>query len=388
MVPEITKILIVDDDPFVRIMLGEILESGNYIVETAQNGQDALQKYSTLDDIDLIISDMNMAVMDGLEFIKELRRFDNDVPIVILTVNDEISVALEAIRSGATDYLIKDENIQDTILVSVAKVLEKHILKQQNRQLLQDLAEKNNELKQSNEKLRELNELKNRFLGIAAHDLRGPIGGIKGLIELLMNDLEELLTPSQMKKLELIQMTSNDMLVLLNDLLDISMIESGKLELELDSRSLRQLIENRIQINAPLADKKKIQLHTHLGDVPEFQFDNKRISQVFDNLISNALKYSPMDSNVYITLKQENEMASVSIQDEGPGISEKDRERLFVEFQRLSAKPTCGEASTGLGLAISKKIIDAHGGVLEVEENHTGKGAKFTFKLPLADGVQ
>lgn len=140
------KILVVDDDPFVRDMLATILQSAEYIVETADDGLDALKKYSGGSGIHLIISDMNMPEMSGLELIKKLRQGGSDVPIIILTGNNEISVAIEAINSGANDYLLKDENIQDTVILSSEKVLEKDRLKKQNLQLMADLAIKNEKL--------------------------------------------------------------------------------------------------------------------------------------------------------------------------------------------------------------------------------------------------
>ncbi len=140
------KILVVDDDPFVRSMLKELLESSGYSVLTAENGRDALRKYSNIPDIRLIISDMNMDEMDGLEFIVELRKIDAAIPFVVLTVNTEISVALKAIRSGANDYLLKDENIEDTLLLSIDRVMEKHRLRIENARLMEDLARKNREL--------------------------------------------------------------------------------------------------------------------------------------------------------------------------------------------------------------------------------------------------
>lgn len=140
------KALIVDDDSFVRGMLTTILESGNYEVETAENGIVAAEKLRSDPDIAIIVSDMNMPLMNGLELIKSVRAGGSDVPIIILTGNNEISIAAEAIRSGANDYLLKDENIPDTIVLSVEKVLEKHNLRMQNIRLMADLAEKNERL--------------------------------------------------------------------------------------------------------------------------------------------------------------------------------------------------------------------------------------------------
>ncbi len=140
------KFLVVDDDSFVRDMLAAILESCDYDVVTAQNGSDAFDKTVADSEIDLVISDMNMPVMNGLELIKALRIAKPDIPIIILTANNEISVAIEAMKIGANDYLLKDENIQETVLISVKNVMERHELRMQNIQLMEDLAQKNREL--------------------------------------------------------------------------------------------------------------------------------------------------------------------------------------------------------------------------------------------------
>lgn len=139
------RILIIDDDPFVKTLLGTILEDDGYEVETADNGIDALERCSR-EPASLIISDMNMPFMNGLEFVRELRRKNTEVPVIILTVNNEISLALETIKSGANDYLLKDENIQDTILLSVKKVLQMVQLERRNHELIRELERKNKEL--------------------------------------------------------------------------------------------------------------------------------------------------------------------------------------------------------------------------------------------------
>ncbi|MCP4352396.1 MAG: hybrid sensor histidine kinase/response regulator [Desulfobacterales bacterium] len=382
MVEQKIKILVVDDDPFVRAMLGDILESDGYLIETAKNGKDALEKYFEIQDISLIISDMNMPEMNGLEFIQELRKTDRQIPIIILTVNTEINIALEAIRSGASDYLLKDENIQDTILISVEKALEKHRLKKQNIQLMQNLLQKNKELQKKNKELIEVNKLKNKFLGIAAHDLRGPISGIIGLSGLLMDKAGIHMIGNQKEWLTMIQTISYDMLDLLNDLLDISVIESGKIDLKLQKVSITKLVEDRIRINRIVAGKKDIAIHTDIAELPDIMLDYNRILQVFENLMSNAIKFSPRDSVIHVVLNQENNMVKVSVRDEGPGISEDEQTRLFGEFQRLTPQPTNGEPSTGLGLAIVKKIIDVHNGILDVE-SQPGSGSTFSFRIPV-----
>ncbi|MDD5723085.1 MAG: diguanylate cyclase [Syntrophales bacterium] len=146
--PQKTKILIVDDDAFVREMLSQILESGDYRVVSAENGADALDQYHKDSGIDLIVSDMNMPGVNGLDLISSLRHAEQDVPIIILTATNKIKIAIEAMKMGANDYLIKDENIQDTILMSVERVMEQNRLKIQNLRLRADLEEKNKQLEQ------------------------------------------------------------------------------------------------------------------------------------------------------------------------------------------------------------------------------------------------
>lgn len=143
---KVVKILVADDDTFVREMLGEILESGGFKVVSAKNGSEALDQYYADSGIDLIVSDMNMPELNGLELIKELRKAQKNIPVIILTANNEIKVAIEAMKTGADDYLLKDENIQDTIIISVEKVMEQHRLRVLNQKLMADLEEKNIQL--------------------------------------------------------------------------------------------------------------------------------------------------------------------------------------------------------------------------------------------------
>ena len=377
-----TKILVVDDDLFFRKMLPKKLGAEKFLFEEAENGTVALDKLYADPDIGLVVSDMEMPEMNGMELIERIRKSGNDVPLIVMTATDQVTVAIEAMKIGANDYLIKDENILRTLSISVDRVLDKHRLKECNRKLLSDLAAKNEELEKSNRELRELNDLKNKFLGIAAHDLRNPLSSIRGLSEFLLNEIFGPLNDEQKEYLGVINTTSNDMLFLVNDLLDVSVIERGRLEIKPAMGALTEMIGSRLKINRMSAEKKNMEIVWEAGDLPELEFDPQRVAQVFDNLFSNAVKFSPPGSKILVALKSDGDMATVSISDQGPGISEEERSRLFGEFQKLSAKPTAGEHSTGLGLAIVKKIVDAHGGALEVESD-VGQGSTFSFKLPI-----
>lgn len=237
-------------------------------------------------------------------------------------------------------------------------------------------------LEDSNKKLFELNQLKNKFLGMAAHDLRNPLGIIRNFSEILMEDAEDALNGEQRDWLSIIYRTSDKMLDLINELLDISVIESGKLDLKLKPGSLKELLEECVRIGQTLAERKKIRLHTTFSKIRHSLFDENRLNQAVDNLLSNAIKFSPLDTDIYISMEQEGDIAKVKVRDQGPGLSKEDQTKLFGEFQKLSARPTADESSTGLGLSIVKKIIDAHKGNIWVEST-LGAGATFIFTLPL-----
>ncbi|MCP4146745.1 MAG: response regulator [bacterium] len=368
-------ILVVDDENLARTIMTEILQEEQHSVIPAKNGLDALEQLEKNPTIDMIVSDMNMPGMNGLELIKELKKRERDVPVIILTSNDQISIAVEALKSGASDYLLKDENIDRTLSLSVERVREK-------RRLKNELAQKNIQLKKSNCELLELNDLKNEFLGIAAHDMRNPVTVIGEISEILLDEGPGALTEEQKELLEMINEASEGMLTLLNNLLDVSKIESGKLEIKIRKTSFKKILSVTVKLNKLLARKKDITFNTNIPEIPSFRFDPEHMTQVFDNLMSNAIKFSPPGSTIYISLEQKDNLAKVTVKDEGPGISENDQARLFKEFQRLSAKPTGGETTTGLGLVIVKKIIEAHSGFLEVTSK-PGEGATFSFSIPM-----
>jgi signal transduction histidine kinase len=237
-------------------------------------------------------------------------------------------------------------------------------------------------LDEKNKNLTELAALKDKFFGLASHDLRGPLTAISGYSELIKEDLKNLPPETLEEFIDSISKAATDMLRLLNDLLDISAIESGNLELNFHPESLKKLIEEEVRIQQEFANKKNITLKCDVENIPEFSLDRVRVGQVLYNLISNAIKFSPPGKQISIHLTQDNGDAKVSVEDQGPGISPEDQNKLFEAFQKLKAKPTGGESSFGLGLAITKKVIEAHQGKLDFESK-PGQGTTFFFTLPM-----
>ncbi len=247
--------------------------------------------------------------------------------------------------------------------------------------LVSELADKKQQIEQQNTELKRLNDLKNTFLGIAAHDLRSPLANIQLITDLLNSDDNPLSVAESMELVTDIQRQTEYMLTLLSDILDVTQIESGKLDLITQQIDTNPFLGEVVERHDKLAEYK----HSHVVIDPIIEgsmcADKLRLRQVLDNLISNAVKFSPDSSTVRVHAVHDNSAWRISVTDQGPGISEKDRQRLFTDFARLSAQPTAGEKSTGLGLAICKRIITAHGGQIGVD-SEPGKGATFWFTLP------
>jgi signal transduction histidine kinase len=230
-----------------------------------------------------------------------------------------------------------------------------------------------------NRQLAVANEEKNRFLGIASHDLRSPLSSVRGLSQLMLS--APIAEQDRQEFLETIHRTSDEMLGLVNDLLDVAVIESGKLDLRCARVELGELVQQRLRHFEPQARAKTIALETRLEPALFAMLDRGRFAQVIDNLVGNALKFSPAGSTVQVNLRRDGQALELSVDDQGPGIAPQDRALLFRSFQQLSARPTGGEKSTGLGLAIVKRIVDAHGGDIQVLDGNGG-GARFLVSIP------
>lgn len=251
--------------------------------------------------------------------------------------------------------------------------------------LLKDLAQaaiSELELRRLAAELHQLNQEKNELLGIAAHDLRNPLAAISSYFQLLLEtDFLGPLTERQRRVLEKSSGTADFMLRLLNNLLDVSKVESGRLNLQLGTLDLARLALQVVDLTRLAGQQKGIEL-TYEGP-PELLVvgDCDKLQQVLQNLLSNAVKFSPGGTSVRLVLERTEREAVLAVVDQGPGIPLAEQDRLFEPFHRTSVKPTGGERSTGLGLAISRKIVEGHGGRIEVD-SQPGRGSTFRIVLP------
>jgi two-component system, OmpR family, sensor kinase len=291
--------------------------------------------------------------------------------------------------SDLFEQLMRINNEQANLLRAKAK--EYFTVDSQSQQLYEEMTRINNELVNARRKLAKrnasltrLNEEKNRIMGILAHDLRNPIGAIDGFINVLMAEECILENASLTQILGYINTSNRFMLELLTEVLDLSRIESGRIDLEPQPTDLNELVERNLEINRVLANKKGMEiLFERVPDLPAIRIDPLRVNQVLNNLISNAVKFSYPENSIRVRLTPdtENSSVSISVKDSGQGIRPEDQEKLFTPFYKTSTLATHGESSTGLGLAIVKKIVDLHGGSVSVESRH-GEGSTFTISLP------
>jgi signal transduction histidine kinase len=239
------------------------------------------------------------------------------------------------------------------------------------------------ELAKKNHELDRLNNLKNQFLGIVAHDLRNPLGIILGFSELLADPNADVTEEERNEMTGRIHQTGKFMLHLINNLLDVANIESGKFNLSLTRENLVKLVQENISMNSMLARSKNItvKFNSPVENI-EVMIDRGKIEQAFTNYLTNAIKYSFFGSEIEVNLTVFDNTVRVTVRDQGQGIMAEEVDRLFRVFQRASSRTTGGEKSTGLGLFIVKKIIDAHGGQVGVT-SVLGKGSDFFLTLPL-----
>ncbi len=252
---------------------------------------------------------------------------------------------------------------------------------QRRRRAEAEIVQTNHELRETNAQLAGASQLKTQLLGLAAHDLKNPLGSITQLARLLSASASD--SKEVREAAEHIEMAADEMLNLVNDLLDSAAIESGQLRIEPTLLDLREALEGVARSLRPAADAKAQRIACEPGEPIAVEADSKRIRQIIENLASNAIKFSPRNKTITLSAKAIDGHAELVVADEGPGLAPADMDRLFQRFQQLTARPTGGEGSTGLGLWIVRHLARLHGGNVRAESPGQGKGTRFIVELPL-----
>ncbi len=364
------KIFIVDDIMKNLQVIGGILMDESFDIAMATNGIQALNMVKNIMP-DLILLDVMMPDMNGYQVCEKLKS-DPDVahiPVIFLTAKSDTEDIIQGFQIGGVDYITKPFK-KEELLVRIKT----HI----------DLKFAVDTIKNQNEQLTKLNNEKNEFLGIAAHDLKNPLSAIMGLSELLLRDDMEFSLEEMKEYTGDINTSAIQMFRLVTDLLDVNAIEQGKINLSLDNFPIAMIVEDCYKNYIKRAEDKSIKLvfENQVADANCFA-DSAKVGQVIDNLVSNAIKFSPQEKNIFISVFDDDEYLIVEVKDEGPGISSEDQKKMFTKFQKLSARPTGNENSTGLGLSIVKRLVEEMKGKIEVI-SELGKGASFRLYMPKA----
>jgi signal transduction histidine kinase len=244
-----------------------------------------------------------------------------------------------------------------------------------------ELSESNKELKRAYKKVLELDQEKNEFLGIAAHDLKNPLVAISSFAEILLEDKN--LTKEQYEDfLKEINKASKRMFRVIKDLLDVNALEQGKINIQMEPVSIKGVFNDLIMLFRENISKKNINIIEYYNEASEIISDRNIITQILQNVFSNALKFSPLNKNIYLSAQpaEDDQTIIIKIKDEGPGFTDSDKMKVFQKFAKLSARPTGGEDSSGLGLSIVKKLVELLGGRIDFE-SEIGKGSEFIITL-------
>lgn len=375
-VPAETVILIADDLQDNLNIVKAVLGYKGYQVDTAKNGKQVLEQVAVRTP-DLILLDIQMPEMNGIEacrILKSDERF-HAIPVIFLTAKADSYDIVDGFKTGAVDYITKPFNTMELL----ARV-QTHLELKKSRDLL---AEKNRYLEVMSTGLSRLNHEKNDFMDIAAHDLKNPLTTIKGLADFLRqtNDL-----PAESVKiiLENIIKSAERMFAIVRNLLDVNAIESGNFRFTPSAVDMEECVRDLVRQYEYQASQKKVQLVVNVVSNTSISANFDSITQILDNLLSNALKYTHPSTAITISLRTTPEnKVQCAMQDQGPGLSNDDKSKLFSKYAQLSAQPTGGEQSTGLGLFIVKKLTEAMNGKVWCE-SEAGKGATFIVEFPAA----
>ncbi len=423
------RLLIVDDSPEDRELYRRLLAQGSgqaYEFLEAETGEEGLRLAHDRNP-DCLLLDYRLPDVDGLEFLSRLRA-ERLIPVIVLTGQGNEAVAVEAMKSGAQDYLLKGGVTSDRLQHAVRNAIEKVALRRRVEESAAELAEANAalrrmyddlevlveqrtaELSVANQELKreirvrewaeqerarllvleqaarkqaeEANRTKDEFLATLSHELRTPLNAILGWVQVLRTG--KLDPAAGARALETIERNARSQAQLIADLLDVSRIITGKLRLDFKPVELRRIIDSALETVRPAADAKGILLDISIGPLASPALgDADRLQQVIWNLLSNAIKFTPRAGRVEVRLREEGGNAVIRVTDSGIGIRPDFLPYVFDRFRQAEGSITRTHGGLGLGLSIVRHLIELHGGTAEVESTGEGEGATFSVRLPL-----
>jgi signal transduction histidine kinase len=397
------KIFIVDDEKDVHQLTRFVLE--DYVYQnkslnflSAYSANDAKEIIKQHNDIAVIFLDVVMETNDaGLKLIEYIRQNNKFARIILRTGQPGYAPEKQVIlKYDINDYKNKteltDQKLFTVITASLRSYSDIMTIELYRQSLETKVTERTIELKNKikilidlNQELVALNQEKNEFLGIAAHDLKNPLSAIQSLANLMRMAINDFPQEKIVEFATMIENSAQRLFALIQNLLDVNAIESGNNNMSLATYDILPFFQTVVHNYIKPAEDKNIEIKfIFLEELHPILADENAIFQVLDNLVSNAIKYSPHNKSVYFTLSKINNKVRCEIKDEGPGLNEKDLSKLFGKFARLTPRPTGDEHSTGLGLFIVKKLVEVMQGKVWCE-SVLGKGTTFIAEFPLLE---
>jgi signal transduction histidine kinase len=361
------QILVVEDEIITGMDIQSRLKKlGCNVPVVVTSGEEAIKKVKE-NNPDLVLMDISLnGEMDGIEASSIIHSF-SDIPVIYLTAFSDEKTLERAKITEPYAYMIKplkDRELQINIEIAFFK-------------------HKIEKMSLENEGLIQASKTKSEFIMAMSHELRTPLNSIIGFSDLLKKKDFGELNEIQAKYVNNIHLSGNNLLMIINDILDISKVEAGKIDLKIEKMSVADVINESIAIIKDIAIQKKIQIITEIDPgLDIMEADPNRIRQVIYNILSNSIKFSKHQGIVNLNARKEGDTAQISVTDTGIGIKEDDIGRLFKEFEQIDKGASRQYGGTGLGLVISKKLIELHGGRIWVKSKY-GEGSTFYFTLPL-----
>lgn len=354
------RIMVVDDQPANIQMVGSILGKHGFEVVPAMDGSTALKRLA-LRPPDLILLDLHMPDMDGIEVCHRIRQnpANTSIPVIFLSAEDDKDQVVRALDAGGVDYITKPFNHSELI----------------------SRVETQLALKNARDRLEQLAADKDELMGILAHDLKNHLGGMQMSAQLLQKNLRDSPDTRPKKLAENILRSSSQLLDFVREFLANSAAENS-FAVDLSSIRLEDVVSGVLSHFEGAARRKQIEMVYRPAQEPTAVWsDPSALRQVLENLVSNALKFSPPDKRVEVRIHRRDSTVEIHVADQGPGFTPEDRDRMFRRYGRLSARPTGGEPSTGLGLSIARRLVRAVNGELECQ-SEPERGATFIVRLP------
>lgn len=358
-----TSILVVDDEESNLRLMDAILTSQDYEVITATDGNQALD-ISVKAKPDVVLLDVMMPGLSGFEVCQRLKADPNTAPIPVLLVTSlhQRENRLNGMMAGANDFVTKPIDKEDLLLRVRNAVCAKRLY---------------DELQSNYEKLKELERLRDNLTHMIVHDLRSPLAGVSGYLQLIP---KENLEPKQAQYLEKSLAAVTMLSEMIDSLLDVSRLEEGKMPIHKNPCDIKTLIHEAIETLGVLKNKCNFKLEAS-GDSVMMDCDPDIIRRVLANLLGNAVKYSPRDEMIILTIVDAQEDKKISITDKGYGIAPEYHQKIFEKFGQVEMRKQDQMHSTGLGLTFCRLAVEAHGGKIGVV-SEAEKGSTFWFTLP------